>query len=131
MKYKNFSLYVQQQIDRILQFFHHFVCAYVDDIMIFSKNLEEHQYHLNQIFSLLNYMRIILNSAKSYLDYLSIILLRQRVDAFELTTSEKKLNVNIKLTFLHTLKDLKTYLDMTKWLRNYVSYYAQVIEPLQ
>ena len=131
MKYKNFPLYVQQQIDEILQLFHHFTCAYIDDIMIFLKNLEEHQYHLNQVFSFLNHMRITLNSAKSYLDYLSIILLRQRVDAFELTILKKKLGAITKLTFSHTLKDLETYLDMTEWLRNYVPYYVQVIEPLQ
>ena len=46
MGYKNSPAYVQRQIDRILRCFRSFTRAYVDDVVIFSRSLEEHLNHL-------------------------------------------------------------------------------------
>jgi hypothetical protein len=48
-----------------------------------------------------------------------------------LIIAEKKLVAIANLIFSLTLKELKIYLDLTKYLRVYVSWYAQISESLQ
>ena len=45
MRYRNSSVYVQRQIDRILRSFH-FARVYVNDIVVYSKIMNEHLKHL-------------------------------------------------------------------------------------
>ena len=52
------------------------------------------------------------------------------MDNFELTTTTEKLKTITNLSFSKTLKDLKTYLNMIEYLKNYVPYYAQKSESL-
>ena len=94
-------------------------------------SLDEHVKHLDKDFQRLSEYDVTLNSKKSFLKYSSIMLLKQVVNVFEMTTSEKKLAAIVKLFFSKTLKNLKTYLKMIDWMRNYVSFYAQVSNLLQ
>jgi hypothetical protein len=42
MGFKNSVSYVQRQIDRILRPVRYFARAYINDVVVFSKTLEEH-----------------------------------------------------------------------------------------
>src|SRR5436305_13943861 len=131
MGFRNSPPYVQRQMDRILRRYRAFARAYVDDVTIFSKTLEEHLQHLNTIFKLFDQLRISLRGTKSFLGYPSTTVLGQLVDGFGLQTATEKLAALVKLKFPHSLKNLETYLGLTGWLRNYIPYYAKICEPLQ
>ncbi len=131
MKFKNSSSYVQRQIDRLLWSHQRYAWAYMNDIVIFSRTLKNHLKHLHVVFRLFLKKRISISSKKSFIDYSSVILLDQKVDDFDLTTSVEKLKIITSLNFSWTLRALNIYLDMIEWLRNYVSYYAQIVESLQ
>ncbi len=87
--------------------------AYIDDVIVFSKILEDHLDHLNKVFALFQKMNITLEAIKTYLEYLTIALLDQKIDSLELFTIENKLKAITKMFFLKTLKNLKTYLNAT------------------
>ena len=112
MKYRNFSIYVQKQIDRILKSFD-FVRVYVNDIVIFSKIMNEHFEHLRIVFRILKNNNISINSKKAFLEYSSITLFDQHVTFFELFTDESKLQAISNLKFFSILNQLKTYLELT------------------
>ena len=124
MKFKNFFSYVQRQIDNLLHFHHQYVKAYVDDIVIFSKTLNEHLAHLRIIFKLLNIKDVILSIKKSFIDYSTITLLSQQINAFKLSTIIEKIDVIKRLAFSYTLTDLKLYLRLIEYLRVYILYYV-------
>ena len=105
--------YTQRQIDRILWEFRKFARAYIDDVAVFSKTLEDHISHLREVFTLFKNKRITLKGAKSFLGYPSTTLLGQRVDGFGLSTTAEKLAAISALEFPRTLKDLETYLGFT------------------
>ncbi len=131
MNYKNSFVYVQRQTDFMLSDLRDFVKAYIDDIVIFFKTLENHLHHLSLLFNrLLNY-NVILNSKKVFLDYSFIMLLDQMIDALDLITAKEKLTIIVNLIFSYTLKKLKIYLDLIDHLRVYVFWYAQVSLSLQ
>ena len=52
------------------------------------------------------------------------------MDRFSLVTAEDKLKAIATLKFLYTLKELKTYIGMTGWLRQYIPYYLALAAPL-
>jgi len=58
-------------------------------------------------------MKISMKETKIYLEYLSIILLGQQVDGFDMIISEERIAVIQDLSFSETLKDLKKYLSLT------------------
>ena len=131
MKFKNSSVHVQRQMNNCLRKFRGFARSYIDDVMIFSKILEEHLQHLQQVLELLKELNITLKSTKTFLSFSSIAFLEQKINAFELSTAKKKLETIIKLSFFKTLKKLETYLEMIEYLRDYILYYAQKVESLQ
>ena len=131
MKFKNLSFYEQRKIDDLLRSFRVFARVYVNNIIMFSRILNEHIFHLHSIFQLFETYEINLNFKKSFLKYSIIVLLRQKIDAFDLIIAIDKLNAIVKLDFSYTLKKLKIYLDLTEWFRNFVLWYAQKVDALQ
>ena len=58
-------------------------------------------------------------------------MLGQKINGPGLTSATEKIAAISKWQFPRNLKLLKLYLGFTNWLRNYIPYYAQKIEPLQ
>ena len=131
MRFRNNSIYVQRKIDNIFRAYRAFARVYVNDIVMFNHFLKKHLRHFNQIFSLFVKLNITLKFFKTYLKYFIISLLKQKIDRFKLSIAQEKLIVIFKLRFSRTLKDLKIYLDMIEWLRDYVSYYVQKFDVLK
>ena len=114
-----------------MRFHREYVRAYVDDIMIFFKILKNHVKHFYQIFNTLNLNNIFLQSAKVFIDYSIVQLLGQKVNSFDLTTIENKLRIIALLKFFKNFRQLKSYLSLIKFLREYIFYYAEIFKPLQ
>lgn len=131
MKYRNTTSYVQRKMNNLLKQYRSFCKMYIDDVIVFSHFMNEHVCHLKMIFSLFAKMNIVLKSTKTYFDYFIIALLKQKINNWDFTTFENKFKTITNLLFSRSLKNFKTYLNMIKWLRNYISYYAQKAEPLQ
>ena len=104
--------------------------VYMDDVVVFSITLNKHLMHFKNVFKLFEKWNIIFKKSKTYLEYFSISLLRQKVNSFELITIVAKLKVITDLSFTKILKQLKIYFEMIDYLRNYIFYYAQKAEAL-
>ena len=131
MGYCNSAQYVQRQLDNLLRNQRDFVRAYIDDIVIFSKSLEDHLHHLRTVFGLFDSLEISLAGPKSFLGYPTATLLGQRVDALGLATDQERIRALLDLEFPTTLASLEHYLGITGFLRQYVPYYIQIAGPLQ
>ena len=131
MKYKNSAVYVQRLIDFILRKQRAFAKIYINDIVIFLNIFEEHVEHLRAIFKILAFKRISVSFIKSFLCYSSIKLLKQRVNALDMTTSKNKFIAISKLKFPLFFTQLDHYIDFTEYLRQYISQYTFIIRPLQ
>ena len=108
-----------------------FVKTFIDDIIIFFRTRKKHLKHLKTIFERLFSYEITLNLNKIFIKFSSLILLKQIIDALDLITTKEKLAVIVRLVFSQTLKNLKIYLKLIDWLRQYIFYYAQIFESLQ
>ena len=131
MNYKNSSTYVQWQINRILRKHRKYVRTYVNDIIIFFKILKKHFHHLIEVFDTLNVNNIIIKFEKVFLDYSIVQLLDQKIDSFDLVIAKNKFKIIVKLRFLKSFQQLKIYLNLISWLRNYIFHYAKIFKSLQ
>lgn len=131
MGFKGSPPYTQRQIDRMLRPFRKFARAYINDVIIFSKSVDEHLRHLREVFDLFQSIGLRLSPVKSYLGYPSVQLLGQRVDGLGLSTDDEKREAILKLEYPETLRDLEHYLGLTVWFPGYINKYAQRAEPLQ
>ena len=131
MKYKNFSTYVQKQIDRLLKRFRRFARIYVDDIIIFFKTFEKHKQHLRFVFVMFQINNIFIKLNKIFLKYFFVALLNQKVNFFDLFINVEKLKIIVKIRFLKILRFLKHYFDFIDYFKEYVSFYADVFKAFQ
>ena len=131
MNYKNSSIYVQKQIDRFFRIYQKFVKIYVDNIIIFSRILEKHVIHLRQIFDKLVQFNIFIKFTKTFIDYLFVQLLDQKINFFKLFINKKKLKTIVKFQFSRIFRQLKTYLNLIDWFKEYMSHYVDVSKILQ
>ena len=131
MNFKNSSSYVQRQIDNMLRFHKNYARAYVDDIIIFNKILKKHKKHLHAIFDLLNAKNVTLSFKKFFIEYSIVTFLNQKVDVFDLIIAVDKIDVIKCFDFSYTLIDLKLYLRLIGYFRNYVPFYVQKAKALQ
>ena len=131
MNFKKSSFYVQRQTNQMLRFYQKFSRVYMNNIIIFFKTFKKYMKHLRQIFRLFQQKRVSLIFIKSFLNYLFIILLNQRVDNLKLSTFEKKMIIITFLQFSTLLRDLKYFLDLIDWLRHCIDNYAQLTQFFQ
>ena len=114
MKFINSVSYIQCQIDDILQSLHEFVQVYINDIVMFSKTLKKHKNHLHHFFSLLIERNIVINLKKTFIRFLIIQFLNQKISSLNLTIIKEKMKIIAKLKFSRNLTDLKTYLELIR-----------------
>jgi hypothetical protein len=76
MGFKNSPAYVQRFMDKTLRAYAAFARAFMDDIVIYSRTLDDHVRHLKAILQLFQDARYIFNLDKSFIGYFSIELLR-------------------------------------------------------
>ena len=84
----------------------------MNDIVVFNYLFEKHLRYFNQIFSFFVKLNIVLKSFKIYFNYSIILLFNQKIDRFDLLTTQKKLIVILKFRFSRTLKNFEIYLNM-------------------
>ena len=69
---KNAPSEFQNIMNNILNPFSHFIIVYIDDVLVFSKSIEEHWKHLNSFFKTIKLNGLVLSPSKCVLFQTSI-----------------------------------------------------------
>ena len=108
-----------------------FVRAYLDDILVISKNsFNEHLEHLEQVFTRLQAAGLKINASKSAfckaeLEYLGYLISRQGVQP-----SMKKVEAILKLETPKTRKQLRGFIGMVNYYRDVWPKRSHILAPL-
>src|SRR4030095_9998814 len=123
--------HVQRAIDNILAKFRwDFAMAFIDDIVIYSKMLEDHIGHVDQVLDALAAVGMTLEATKYHFAYDSIKLLGRRVSRFGLSTQEEKVAAIMELPFPTTIKMAQIILGQFNYYRGHIDQYAMIVKPL-
>ncbi|GBG91466.1 hypothetical protein CBR_g52422 [Chara braunii] len=107
-----------------------FVIVYLDDILIFSKTVEEHVAHLDKVLSLLRQHKFKINGQKCEFGRTRVLCLGHEISAEGLKPDDVKV-ASIR-DWLHpeSVTEMRSFLGMTGYYRNFVENYSIVAAPL-
>lgn len=114
----------------VLQGLEDFTTAYLDDVIIWSTDAEQHQQHLQQVFDRLRHhgLKLKLKKCSFYqnrTNYLGFIISEQGIQP-----DPEKVKIIKALPQPRCVRDVRSFIGMTGYYRRFVPQYSQVAEPL-
>ena len=105
MNFKNSSIYVQKQIDKLLRLYRKYIKTYVDDIIMFFKTKKKHKTHLRIVFFfVLKNNNIFIKFTKTFIEYSFVSLFDQKINFLNLTIVVEKFKTIVKLRFSYNFR---------------------------
>ncbi|GBG71858.1 hypothetical protein CBR_g10796 [Chara braunii] len=107
-----------------------FVVVYLDDIMIFSKSTDEHAQHVEKVLSLLRQHKYQVNLEKCEFGRTKILYLGHEVSAEWIRPEDAKVASIRDWPRPRTVTEVRSFLGMCGYYRNFVKNYSTVASPL-
>ncbi|GBG77800.1 hypothetical protein CBR_g25731 [Chara braunii] len=107
-----------------------FVVVYLNDILIFSKSMEEHLKHLEEVMTILKKTQLHLNLEKSKFGEDSVIYLGHRLSATGLEPEATKVEVIRDWPQPANIHELRSVLGLASYYRKFVPRFSIVARPL-
>ncbi|GBG73683.1 hypothetical protein CBR_g17025 [Chara braunii] len=107
-----------------------FVIVYLDDILIFSKIVEEHVAHLDKVLSLLRQHKFKINGEKCEFGRTRVLYLGHEISAEGLKPDDAKVASIRDWPRPQSVTEMRSFLGMTGYYRTFVKNYSVVAAPL-
>ncbi|GBG89984.1 hypothetical protein CBR_g50074 [Chara braunii] len=107
-----------------------FVIVYLNDILIFSKTVEEHVAHLDKVLSLLRQHKFKINGEKCEFGLTRVLYLRHVISAEGLKPDDAKMASIRDWPRPQSVTEMRSFLGMTGYYRTFVKNYSIVAAPL-
>ena len=103
-----------------------FVIIYLDDILVFSKNAEDHRQHLSTVLALLHDHQLYANLGKCHLAVTTVDFCGHIISAKGIATDPVKIEAISTWPQPTNLHDLRSFLGLANYYRRYVQGYATI-----
>ena len=122
--------YFQLLIDKVLMGCADFTMGYLDDIIIFSKNKEDHLHHLEEIFNRLQHFGLKMKrekcaSFKQHIQYLGHLISKAGFEPLP-----EKLESIRNMPAPKSPKEVKQFLGLIGYYQKFVPYFSDMSRPL-
>lgn len=107
-----------------------FVLAYIDDIIIYSKTIEEHLNHVDQVLSLLYNANFRLNPNKCLFVQQQIQFLGHEIDEQGIRPCPEKTRAILNLPTPKTIKAATSFVKMAEYYRSHIPNFSMLAQPL-
>ncbi|GBG76310.1 hypothetical protein CBR_g22058 [Chara braunii] len=107
-----------------------FVIVYLDDILIFSKTVEEHVAHLDKVLGLLRQHKFKINGEKCQFGHTRVLYLSHEISAEGLKPDDAKVASIRDWPRPQSVTEMRSFLGMTCFYRTFVKNYSIVAAPL-
>ncbi|GBG61669.1 hypothetical protein CBR_g23185 [Chara braunii] len=107
-----------------------FVVVYLDDILIFSKSMEEHLKNLEEVLAILKKTQLHLNLEKSEFGKNSVIHLGDRLSAAGLEPEATKIEVIRDWPQPANIRELPSFIGLASYYRKFVPRFSIIARPL-
>lgn len=121
-------MHLMHQIFR--PFLDRFVLVFLDDILIYSRNLEEHKEHVRQVLELLRQNKLYAKESKCELFKDRVEFLGHMVDAGGIHMMEDKVNAVTAWPQLTSVADVRSFLGTVGYYRKFVRMFSEIAAPL-
>ena len=121
----------QQTMNWVLQpVLGHCCVVYIDDIVVYSDNIDDHYKHLSKVLSLLKQHQFYLNNRKCNLFSTNIQLLGFEIDSNGMKMQQDKLNVIRDYPPLKSVSDVRSFIGTITFYKCFCPNFSHIIYPL-
>ena len=129
--FKPITQQFQSTMEQIMEPCLEFVIIFVDDILVFSRSIEEHFEHLKLVIKRLTKFNLKLNFEKCHFGYSRLRVLGHVVSGVARTPDPKKLTTMGEYPAPKTGKQVEALLGFVNYLRDYIPLYSTIAAPLE
>ena len=104
--------------------------VYLDDILIYSNNLEEHYQHVREVLARLREWKLYANPEKCDFHQQEVGYLGFRVSVAGLSMEQEKVEAIKEWPTPTTIQEIQTFLGFTGFYRRFIRGYARITKPL-
>uniref|UniRef100_A0A0C9RQ48 RNA-directed DNA polymerase n=1 Tax=Fopius arisanus TaxID=64838 RepID=A0A0C9RQ48_9HYME len=126
---RNATQTFQRHMDNLLRSVDFAVC-FIDDIIVFSKDAQEHQQHVEAIFKILQDNHLSINPSKCAFGQEEVIFLGYRINKQGFTPPPDRVQAIQDFPKPQTISDLRRFLGMINYYRRCTPQTAQIQVPL-
>ncbi|KAK3570720.1 hypothetical protein QTP86_025263 [Hemibagrus guttatus] len=112
------------------EFLHRFVLVYIDDILIYSRNLAEHCHHVAEVLERLRKFQLFLKVEKCSFHQPSVQFLGYKIDSSGIQMDEGKITAIRNWPAPTTVKELQRFLGFVNFYRQFIKNYSSIANPL-
>ncbi|GET67156.1 hypothetical protein PTSG_12973 [Rhizophagus irregularis DAOM 181602=DAOM 197198] len=121
----------QRLMDKVLkEYLNEFVIVYIDDIMIYSENFEDHLKHIKLVLEKLKEASLILKLKKCIFGKTEIEFLGHVVGKNGLKPSPGKVEKIQKLTAPINIKGVRSILGLCTYYRKFIKDFSKIVKPI-
>jgi len=116
--------------DTLREYLDDFVITYLDDILIYSDDLEMHRSHVHKVLGKLNKRALYVKKSKSRFETKEIKFLDYVIQSGQIKKDPKKTDAVRNWPPPKRVKEVQAFLGLTNYYQKFVPDYAKIAEPL-
>ena len=116
--------------DILRPFMGQFVVDFIDDVLVYSKNIIDHEVHLHFVFQALRDHGLFANTDKTFLCLAKIEYLSHIVFADGIRMDPKKVAVILAWPVPQNVYQLRSFLGLSGFYRKFIEYYSFIAAPM-
>ncbi|RKK72672.1 hypothetical protein BFJ68_g18271, partial [Fusarium oxysporum] len=121
----------QRMINNVLrQYLDVFVVCYLDDILIFSDNEEEHKEHVHKVLKALQDANLLVEPEKSHFHVKEVDFLGHTITPGEIRMERKKISAVADWPKPTTVKEVQSFLGFANYYRRFIKDFSKIANPL-
>ena len=107
-----------------------FVVVYIDDVLVFSKTLEDHLKHLTLVLDRLIEVGLKLNPTKCYFIRQEVAFLGHIITPQGLRTTNRHITAVAEFPMPQSVREVRQFLGLASYYRRFVKSFAELAQPL-
>ncbi|KID83641.1 pol polyprotein [Metarhizium guizhouense ARSEF 977] len=121
----------QRMINSVLrEYLDNFVVVYLDDILIFSKTLEDHKKHVHKVLQALQDAKLLVEPAKSKFHTQEVDFLGHTIRPNEIRMEKSKVEAVRNWPTPENVKDIQSFRGFANYYRRFIKKYGEIATPL-
>ena len=121
--------FMQMMNELLHEYLDLFVLVFLDDILVFSANEDEHAEHLKKVLEVLRKHRLYAKASKCEMMKKSIEFLGQQISRGGMTPTEEKLKAVREWSQPQNVHEVRSFLGFANYYRRFVTDFAAIANP--